>query len=161
MYFLILILFFIGAHLNPAVTLGFASIGRFPFRKVAHYLLGQYLGAFLAAVTVFAVYYEGINAFDNGNHVPIYMAQMHSNPSYAEMATGGIFSTYPSPWMSIVGTLVDQIVATFALMFGIIVLTHPRTGLPAYLHPFILGMLICGTYLFVFNYKYHNLSLQI
>jgi len=108
-------------------------VGRFPFRKVAHYFLGQYLGAFFAAVTVFLVYYEGINAYDNGHRIPIYSDEWYSNATYANIATGGVFSTYPAPWMSVWGTLVDQIVATFTLVFGAIVVTSPQAGLPAHL----------------------------
>jgi aquaporin Z len=39
-----------GAHINPAVTLGFWSVGRFPGNAVAGYLLAQSIGAFTAAV---------------------------------------------------------------------------------------------------------------
>src|SRR5882724_2308247 len=38
-----------GAHLNPAVTLGFAASGRFAWALVAPYLLSQALGAFAAS----------------------------------------------------------------------------------------------------------------
>src|SRR5699024_2998167 len=41
------------AHLNPAVTLGFAAIGDFPWEKVPAYILGQFIGAILGAVIVF------------------------------------------------------------------------------------------------------------
>ena len=44
-----------GAHLNPAVTLGFWSARRFPIREVAPYLFAQCLGAVLASVTLRAV----------------------------------------------------------------------------------------------------------
>jgi aquaporin NIP len=37
-----------GAHFNPAVTLGFASVGRFPKREVPAYWAAQVLGAVLA-----------------------------------------------------------------------------------------------------------------
>lgn len=38
-----------GAHINPAVTLGFWAAGRFPGRLVLPYLLAQTAGAFLAS----------------------------------------------------------------------------------------------------------------
>jgi len=51
-------LFFLtGAHINPAVTVASATVGRFSWRKVPHYLLGQYLGGFVASFVVWAVYF--------------------------------------------------------------------------------------------------------
>lgn len=41
-----------GAHLNPAVTLAFALRRDFPWRRVPGYLLAQFAGAILAAVTI-------------------------------------------------------------------------------------------------------------
>ncbi len=38
-----------GAHLNPAVTLGFAMAGRFPWKNVAGYATAQLGGAFAAS----------------------------------------------------------------------------------------------------------------
>jgi aquaporin NIP len=38
-----------GAHLNPAVTLGFAAAGRFPWREVAGYVSAQLAGALSAS----------------------------------------------------------------------------------------------------------------
>ena len=39
------------AHLNPAVTLGFASIGDFPWSKVPAYISGQMIGALIGVGT--------------------------------------------------------------------------------------------------------------
>lgn len=39
-----------GAHINPAVTLAFWSVGRFPRREVLPYLLSQSVGAVLASL---------------------------------------------------------------------------------------------------------------
>jgi aquaporin NIP len=38
-----------GAHLNPAVTVGFLLSGKFPSRRVIPYILSQLLGAFAAS----------------------------------------------------------------------------------------------------------------
>jgi aquaporin Z len=41
-----------GAHLNPAVTLGFCAARRFPARRVAPYLASQCAGAILASLVL-------------------------------------------------------------------------------------------------------------
>jgi len=41
-----------GAHINPAVTLGFWLSGRFPARSLAAYLCAQCAGALLASITL-------------------------------------------------------------------------------------------------------------
>lgn len=41
-----------GAHLNPAVTLGFLSAGRFKARFVIPYIMAQLVGAVLASMTL-------------------------------------------------------------------------------------------------------------
>ena len=46
-----------GGHLNPAVTLALAISKKFQWKKVHIYFVAQYLGAFLAATIVYAVYY--------------------------------------------------------------------------------------------------------
>jgi len=45
-----------GAHINPAVTIGLASIGAFPWAQVPGYLAAQLAGAFLGAAIVWLVY---------------------------------------------------------------------------------------------------------
>jgi len=47
---------FSGAHLNPAVTIGLASIGRFAWASVPVYIAAQMLGAFLGATIVWLAY---------------------------------------------------------------------------------------------------------
>jgi aquaporin NIP len=44
-----------GAHFNPAVTVAFASTGRFPWRQVPAYIGGQLLAATAAAFLLRAV----------------------------------------------------------------------------------------------------------
>lgn len=45
-----------GAHVNPAVTLSLACVGKFPWRYVPGYLLAQLGGGLLAALVVWATY---------------------------------------------------------------------------------------------------------
>ena len=48
-----------GAHVNPAVTLGLAVAGKFPWRFVAPYWGSQVAGAIVAALVVWAAYGHG------------------------------------------------------------------------------------------------------
>ena len=53
------------AHFNPAVTLGFAAAGRFPWRYVPFYMAAQFAGAVAAAGLVALLFGTG-----HGAHVP-------------------------------------------------------------------------------------------
>jgi aquaporin Z len=44
-----------GAHLNPAVTIGFSVRGDFPWRRVPGYILAQLVGATLACLLLWAI----------------------------------------------------------------------------------------------------------
>ena len=88
----------IGGHVNPAVTLGMASVGKLPWRKVFHYFLGQYIGAFLGAAVVYMVYRESIiNTF--GEQLV----------TYGPNGTAAIFGTFPNANVTTVTTLLDQV----------------------------------------------------
>jgi glycerol uptake facilitator protein len=45
-----------GSHINPAITVALAMWGRFPWRDVPAYVLGQLVGAILAAATLFGLF---------------------------------------------------------------------------------------------------------
>lgn len=49
-----------GAHLNPAVTLGFMAAGRFPARHVPGYVVSQVLGAFSASLLLRFLFPESV-----------------------------------------------------------------------------------------------------
>ncbi|KAJ6221445.1 hypothetical protein RDWZM_007257 [Blomia tropicalis] len=81
-----------GGHVNPAVTLGMASVGKLPWSKVLHYFAAQYLGAFIGAVLTFVVYREAITNTKGINNL-----------------TMGIFGTYSAPNISTGTALLDQV----------------------------------------------------
>ncbi len=47
-----------GAHVNPAVTIGLASVGKFSWARVPGYIIAQFIGAFIGALGVAAIYNE-------------------------------------------------------------------------------------------------------
>ena len=51
-----------GAHLNPAVTLGLAIAGTFPWASVCGYIVAQMLGGFLGACLVWVFYKDHYQA---------------------------------------------------------------------------------------------------
>ncbi|XP_066308216.1 aquaporin NIP1-2-like isoform X2 [Miscanthus floridulus] len=53
-----------GAHFNPAVTVAFATCGRFPWKQVPSYAVAQVLGSTLASLTL-RVVFGGATAHDH------------------------------------------------------------------------------------------------
>ena len=51
-----------GAHLNPAVTLGLAAAGKFPWEYVLPYIVSQIAGGILGAVIVYVFYKDHCDA---------------------------------------------------------------------------------------------------
>lgn len=58
-----------GAHLNPAVTIAFATWGGFPWKMVPRYLFAQLVGAMIASVVLYAVYHGKLIAFEAGHSI--------------------------------------------------------------------------------------------
>jgi aquaporin-3 len=121
-----------GAHLNPAVTLALAMGRGFPWPKVVPYVGAQVVGAFIASAVVWLTYREAFTAFDGG------VRQVSG-----AFGTAGIFATYPSAHLSLLGGLVDQIVGTALLMIGVVAITDARnTAPPLWLVPVLVGGLV-------------------
>ncbi len=89
-----------GAHINPAVTIGLATAGKFPWELVPGYMLAQVLGAMMGNLLVWLTYKKQYEATDDPN---------------ALLAT---FSTAPairSPFWN----FITELIGTFALVFGV------------------------------------------
>lgn len=86
-----------------------ATLGKFPWRKVPVYFLGQYLGAFIASAVVYVTYIEGFHDYDGGTRVAWDSKNLGLN------ATGGIFATYPAPFVTLFGAFMDQVSHPFFL----------------------------------------------
>jgi aquaporin Z/aquaporin NIP len=103
-----------GGHVNPAVTLGLAATGRFPWRYVPAYLLAQLTGALLGALATWATF---------------------GTPARAEAQ---LAATAPGPGVGAVQGLLVEALITFILVFVVVsVATDDRV--PASLAPIAVG----------------------
>ncbi|MGP4077322.1 MIP/aquaporin family protein [Halobacillus sp. K22] len=110
-----------GGHINPAVTLGLASVGDFPWQKVPMYILAQMIGAFIGAVIVFFHY------------IP------HWKDTEDQLAIKSIFCTDPAI-RSPISNLISEIIGTFVLVMGILFIG--ANEFTEGLNPIIVGLLI-------------------
>jgi MIP family channel proteins len=120
-----------GAHLNPAVTFSLAIRNQFPWSKFLPYCLAQIAGAFSGAAIAFLVYRAAFDAFDGG------VRQISG-----AKGTAGIFATYPQPFLSTTGALIDQIVGTALLMLVITAIGDQRNNKTENLGPIVVGFLV-------------------
>jgi MIP family channel proteins len=63
-----------GAHINPAVTIGLWSVGRFDGRRVASYIGAQCLGAVVAALVIRSVVGDAATAAATTPSIPVGLA---------------------------------------------------------------------------------------
>ena len=93
-----------GAHLNPAITIGFAIAEKFPWASVPSYVIAQMLGAALGAFLVWIIYYDHFKATEEpGTKL-------------------GVFCTAPEIRHNIVN-FGGELIATFVLMFSVFYIT--------------------------------------
>lgn len=98
-----------GAHLNPAVSIGLALAGAFPWTYVPGYIVAQLLGGFAGAVLVYLFYKDHYDATDDPD---------------TKLAT---FCTMPAI-MDKPRNFFCEIVGTFLLVFVILMLAvHENT----------------------------------
>ncbi|KAG9345377.1 hypothetical protein JZ751_009924 [Albula glossodonta] len=123
-----------GAHLNPAVSLSFCALGRLAWGKLLPYCLAQLLGAYTASALVFFVYHDAIMQFSGGNLTV-----------FGPTETASIFATYPSEYLSLGSSFLDQVVGTAMLLLCILPLDEERNNpAPSALIPPIVAGVVLG-----------------
>lgn len=98
-----------GAHLNPAVTVGLATAGKFSWSLVPGYFIAQVLGAMMGNLLVWLTYKKQYEATEDSG------------------AILGTFSTAPairSPFWN----MITEIIGTFALVFGVFYIAGGAVG---------------------------------
>lgn len=119
---------FSGAHINPAVTIGLAVIGKFAWSKVPLYIAAQMLGAMLGATIVWLAYLP---------HWPV---------TESQASKLGVFCTAPAI-RSTIPNLLTEIIGTAVLVLGVLAILTPKNLNPAYswdvgLGPALVGIIV-------------------
>ncbi len=121
-----------GAHLNPAVTIALAIVGKFSWSKVPEYILAQMIGAMLGAALVWIQYKQHFEATPD------------SDLKLAVFCTGPGIRSY-------VNNFISEVIGTFVLIFAVLYIAAPKVGigaisaLPVALVVFGIGLSLGGT----------------
>ena len=114
---------FSGAHLNPAVTLGFAVIGNTEWGDVPAYLAGEFIGAMIGAFLVWAAY---------SNH---WGATEDPGLKLAVFCTGPAIR-------NTVANIITEIIGTFVLVFGVLAIFADEATAATGLGGLLVGLLV-------------------
>jgi glycerol uptake facilitator protein len=116
---------FSGAHLNPALTLGLATIGETEWSDVPKYLIGEFLGAFIGATLVYLAYLA------------------HWRETEDPGLKLACFSTAPAI-RNPVANIICEVIGTFLLVFAILAIGANEPAANTGLLPLVVGFLVVG-----------------
>jgi len=116
---------FSGAHINPAVTLGFAVAGSIGWGDVPEYLAGQFVGAFIGATLVWLAYLD------------------HWRETEDPGLKLACFSTAPAI-RNPVSNFITEVIGTFVLVFGVLAFFADEATAATGLGGLLVGLLVFG-----------------
>ena len=90
-----------GAHINPAVSIGLAVAGAFPWAQVPGYIIAQMLGAFTGGVIVYLAY------------LPHWKETQDPGLKLAVFCTGPAIRNTPANFLC-------EVIGTFVLVFAVL-----------------------------------------
>jgi glycerol uptake facilitator protein len=114
---------FSGAHLNPAVTLGFAIEGRTDWGDVPKYFAGEFSGAVIGATLVYLAY---LNHWRETEDPGLKLA---------------VFCTAPA-LRNTVANIITEVIGTFMLVFGVLAIAANEDPTNSGLVPLLVGLLV-------------------
>jgi glycerol uptake facilitator protein len=114
---------FSGAHLNPAVTFGFAVIGNTAWGDVPKYLLGEFTGAMIGATLVWLSYLS------------------HWRETEDPGLKLAVFCTAPAI-RNTAHNIITEIVGTFVLVFGVLAFFADKATKATGLGGLLVGLIV-------------------
>lgn len=114
---------FSGAHINPAVTLGLAATGAFPWANVPMYITAQMLGAMLGAAVVYLHFLPHWKITDDAD---LKHAMFCNAPALDRRYAN----------------LLSEIIGTFVLLFGLMAIG--ANSFTEGLNPLVVGLLVAA-----------------
>lgn len=100
-----------GAHINPAVTVGLAIAGLFPWSSVLTFIIAQMAGAAAGAFSVWLFYRDHLNITEDRGAI------------LSCFSTSPAIRNFPSNFFS-------ELVGTIVLVFAILYISEPALNLP-------------------------------
>jgi len=122
------------AHLNPAVTIGFWLSADFKRKDILPYFTGQFLGAFMAALSLYLIFNSHIDT-------PTLSTAKFFGEYYTESAS---FDMWAATGVEAIGT--------FLLMFGIYMIIKIEVKRAKFIHPLLIGVLLSVLIFFLAPY---------
>ncbi|MBA3431543.1 MAG: aquaporin family protein [Actinobacteria bacterium] len=113
------------AHINPAVTVGLATIGLTPWGDVPIFIAGQFAGAMVGALLVYLAYLP------------------HWEVTEDPALKLAVFSTGPAIRKT-VPNIITEIIGTFILVLGVLSVTSNQGLADSGLGPLLVGFLVVG-----------------
>ena len=117
------------AHFNPALTIGLAIAGLFPWSMVLGYIVAQMCGGFVGAIIVYLVFKDQFKLTED---------------TFGEDSVGtcrGTFCTGPAI-RNLAQNVVGEFAATFFLVFFIVCIT-PTAGTVGLNYFFVFSIIMC------------------
>jgi glycerol uptake facilitator protein len=113
-----------GAHLNPAITIALATIGKFEWSNVPLYVVAQFLGAMTGSFLMWLAYKQH---FDETGDADLKLAVFSNSPAIP----------------NVLYNLLTEAIGTFVLMLGVLFIAVPQNSLGA-LDALPVALLVLG-----------------
>ncbi|KAI8319565.1 aquaporin-like protein [Martensiomyces pterosporus] len=127
-----------GGHLNPAVTIGKAVFGHYPWKRVPGMVFAQTLGCFVGAFFTWCYYHPMFSVVDGGHRMSV-GPKATSFIFVIQPVTSGIFTN--------TNLFFNEAMMTFCMLFMVHFCGDSRIHKDVTAIPIILGLLLTGVLL--------------